>query len=491
MLSSGASSYQLQPGTLSPHTPHTIPDTHTHCATQWGDLGDKTLLVKGMDGIIEDCDWLDEQNDKKQMFDILTTLFDEENKILEHPTSVNKATDKQQDVIIDTIKTEEITCNDKIIADLCTVDNDFVEIIGDEYFAREDDCTPPQEVTTTLHCQDTSTTRCVDRSPVGDTSNPATYQTFSSLSSIIPLTSHESCLHSTSYTDPTCCNQEKFDMPKLQKPENAPEIGDLECDDYTKDIKYAEDTKGTEDMGDAKNAEDAEESNDVDNYEDYEDTEDDGVIWLEVGESGQSSIVTMYERPNFVASDGDDDLGEKQDIIASICDTGETLTNSSDTEEILSNKLVIDLDNSTSLRSVNNKNTTTISVNNSHNEIIQDKCTDHSEVAVRFVSFMDILGDNDREDVFEDKTVIKVEAKILDLDLEIQHGESHVVEPHILTEHKMHQGPSLEKDKEGPTDNRIIDANNNENIELLKVNQNNNTFLTLFSRCFGCILRKK
>ena len=233
-------------------------------------------------------------------------------------------------------------------------------------------------------------------------------------------------------------------------------------------------------------------------YEDYENAEDDGQIWLEVGESGQSSIVTMYERPNFVASDGDDDSDDKQNITDNNCDTSELLTNASDPEAILANKLVIDLDNSTSLRSVNNKNTTTISVNNSQNEIIQDKLDDHSEVAVRFVSFMDILGENDREDVYEDKTIIKVEAKNFELDFKkakMQHEESQEVESDIVPDKDTLGNTLLEKDKKVPTDNLIIDANNNENvgqnIDVLKVNQNKTIFLTLFSRCFGCFLRKK
>ena len=195
---------------------------------------------------------------------------------------------------------------------------------------------------------------------------------------------------------------------------------------------------------------------------------------MELGEeeSGQSSIVTMYERHDYGVSDTDHD--------------------DDDPGEMFANKLVIDLDNSITLNSLNsNTNTMTIAVKTNNTEISLNDMEHHDEVGVRFVSFMDILGKDEREDINEDKTVIKVEAKEMALDFKTTNShktesETQVKNRDAIKEETRYSG---------------IDENNNETSRKpLEEHEPNDRqvdktkksyFSTRFLSCFGCICKRK
>ena len=218
----------------------------------------------------------------------------------------------------------------------------------------------------------------------------------------------------------------------------------------------------------------ADSNQEIDDIGDDEEEEE----WLEIGqeESGQSSIVTMYERPNYGVSEADQDVAE----------------------EMVANKLVIDLDNSTTLSSINKKNTTTIPVTDDSPEMLEADVEHQHEVGVRFVTCVDIQGPDTMEDTNEEKKVIKVEAKEIDNSVKLGNSE------HLREDNKKDAEVKNIKDinNKNSIESHIdtpVDVNNNDRgSETLEDEQSNKIieisephFLTLFLSCFGCMKRRK
>ena len=206
--------------------------------------------------------------------------------------------------------------------------------------------------------------------------------------------------------------------------------------------------------------------------------DDDEDEWLEIGqeESGQSSITTMYERPNYGISEADQD----------------------DAEEMVANKLVIDLDNSTSMSSINKKNTTTITLTDDTQEMLEEDVEHQHEVGVRFVTCVDIQGTDTMEDTNEEKKVIKVEAKEIDNSMKLGNSEPLREDNKSDAEVKNIKDINNENSKESHIDTPEDVNNNEKGGKTLEGQQSNKRieisepyFLIFFLSCFGCLKRRK
>ena len=115
----------------------------------------------------------------------------------------------------------------------------------------------------------------------------------------------------------------------------------------------------------------------------------------------------------------------------------------------------------------------------------------HDEVGVRFVSCMDILGKDDREDINEDKTVIKVEAKEMALDFKATNShktesETQVKNREAIKEETRYSGID---ENNNETSMKPIEEHEPNNRQVDKIK--NSYFPAMFVSCFNCICKRK